>query len=154
MSVAWAHYSGSAYEQTEQSKSWDVHAARAPHPGRRGAGVAQAERDRIPAHMATGEHQEALAGAGRRRPSRRGEVCRRRDDDRALATSGDTSRVACDEEDGGSQGTAVESQGKSHEEDEDSRGPQVEEHHRQGKVRQGDGDSNEADDEEADACDP
>jgi hypothetical protein len=85
--VAWAHYSGSAYEQTEQSESRHVHAARAPEPGRRRAGVAQAERDRVSAHLATGEHQgETMAGAGRRRRSRHGEVCRQRDDGRDVAT--------------------------------------------------------------------
>jgi hypothetical protein len=147
MSVAWAHYLGSAYEQTEQSESRDVHAARAPDPGRRRAGVAQAERGRIPAHMATGQHQdEATAGAGRRRCSRHGEACRQRDDGRDVATSSDTSGFACDEEHDGNQRGSVECQGESRE-GEDGQDPQIEENDRHCKDRQGHNNRYEADDD-------
>ena len=73
--MASAHFFDSAYEQTKQSESGDIHAARAPDAGRRRARVAQAERDRIPAHIATGTHQnEATACAGAHDGNQRGSV--------------------------------------------------------------------------------
>ena len=109
--------------------------------------------------MATGEHQDdAMAAAGRRRCPRHGEVCRQRpfeslrvapskvegrDDGRDVATSGETSSVACDEEDKDNQGGSVECQGEIRE-GEDGHAAQIEENDRCCRDREG----NEASDHE------
>ena len=146
MSVASAHYSGSAYEQTEQSESGDVHATRTSDPGRRRAGVAQAEPDRIPAHMATGEPPDGSTAGARRR---HGEIVRQRNDRRGFATSSQTPGFTCDEEHDGRQGGSVECQG--YREGSNGEDPHIEENDRHCKSRNGDDTLNDADDDEADA---
>lgn len=112
--------------------------------------------------MATGEQQEATAGAGRRRRSRHGTI-RRRDDGRDLTTGEDTPEVACDEEHEANEGGSSKCQGKSREDQDppEIRGtpkgaPYIDENDRQckdqqGKDRQSQDHGHEAEDDEAGA---